>query len=168
MGKRTVTEILADDSTNWKLVAGQMRASVPGHICKHTEVRKGFWSDKWGCGRKIFDSDRCKEAGPTKAECREYLRNRFDIDDEGAGRILDHLYDLGYIEIYKCNAVFYNVPAEGGGMIPPWWVDDLLSPWWDQPFCRGRNLPGMPNYDPSADSWGRPIPPLNPDGSFKL
>jgi len=100
---------LHDPNLNWKQLATDMKRGVRPCRCSHTNSRRGFWQDKWGCNRKIRSDDLCESNGKGRGKCAEWLMNRFSVDREDAMWALTRMRECGHVTIYNCGRVFFHV-----------------------------------------------------------
>jgi hypothetical protein len=99
----------SDMSDNdWVRFAQQMKKDLNLYVCRHTRKHKGLFGGKWGCDRKRQPDDRCEENGSNKDKVVSYICESFGIDTDKASAVCSRLKDMGLIQAYKCQAVFFD------------------------------------------------------------
>ena len=86
-----------------------LRAHCKSHVCRKSEIKGG----KYACGRTVEEDDRCKSSGPIEEDCIRCLQDHLSVSRDKASRLLADLKSEEYVTVYKCGAVFFNVPAFG-------------------------------------------------------
>ncbi|MCG8050161.1 MAG: hypothetical protein JAZ15_03080 [Candidatus Thiodiazotropha endolucinida] len=99
----------SDMSDNdWVRFVQRMKIDLNLYVCRHTRKHKGLFGGKWGCDRKRQPDDRCEENGSNKDKVVSYICESFGIDTDKASAVFSRLKEMGLIQVYKCQAVFFN------------------------------------------------------------
>jgi len=79
------------------------------YTCEHSKGTKNFIDMRWLCGEAAHSSDLCNKNHSIKKEdlireIEEMVSNEIDVSGE---KIIKSFKKRGYIDIYKCNRVFF-------------------------------------------------------------